>query len=297
MRRYLFILFLFLAQAAYTQEVKVHAQFDGDTVRIGLPIRYTVVAQYPSRYQVLFPDSTFNFAPFEFQSKKFAPTRTQNNLSYDSVVYTLVSFEIDSLQTLSLPVFQIQKVDSLVYLTDPDTVFFSALVGPIPDSLAMNQLPLKTNTAYNKVSWILNYPVLLIAGGVLLLTAIVVWIIFGKKIRRHFAVKRLVRKHTSFLSAFDQSILKLNQNFHPDIAEGSITIWKKYMEELSAKPYTKYTSKEIREVEKGELTQALQAVDRMIYARLQPESFSAFDQLKEFTVNRFNQKLHEVKHG
>jgi hypothetical protein len=69
------------------------------------------------------------------------------------------------------------------------------------------------------------------------------------------------------------------------------------MEDISSKPYTKFTSKEIRELEKGELTQALQAVDRMIYARLQPENFSAFEQLKEFTINRFNQKLQEVKHG
>lgn len=275
----------------------MHARFEGDSVRIGLPIRYTVVAQYPSHYQVLFPDSTFSFAPFEFQSKKFVPTKTQNNISYDSVEYTLVSFEIDSLQTLRVPVFQVQKRDSLVYLTEPDTLFFSALVGPLPDSLAINQLPLKTNTAYNKVSWILNYPVLLIVGGVLLLTAIVVWVLFGKRIRKHFVLKRLHTKHTSFLSAFDQSVQKLNQAFQPDVAERSITIWKKYMEDISSKPYTKFTSKEIRELEKGELTQALQAVDRMIYARLQPENFSAFEQLKEFTINRFNQKLQEVKHG
>jgi hypothetical protein len=296
-RRISFILLLFFIQTAYAQEVKVHARFDGDTVRIGLPICYTVVAQYPSYYQVLFPDSTFSFAPFEFQSKRFVPTKTQNNLSYDSVVYTLVSFEIDSLQTLSLPVFQVQKRDSLVYFTEPDTLFFSAMVGPLPDSLAINQLPLKTNTAYNKVSWILNYPILLIIAGILLVIAIIVWIVFGKRIRKHYALKRLLKKHTSFISNFDFSVQKLNQNFHPDIAESSMTLWKKYMEELSAKPYTKYTSKEIRDLEKGELTQALQAVDRMIYARLQPESFSAFDQLKEFTINRFNQKLQEVKHG
>lgn len=296
MRKFLFILLSVIAQTAWAQEVNVHARFEGDTVRIGLPIRFTVVAQYPSQYQVLFPDSTFSFAPFEFQSKKFTPTKTRNNLSYDSVVYTLVSFEIDSIQTLSLPVFQIQKRDSLVYFTEPDTVFFSALVGPIPDSLAINQLPLKTNTAYNKVSWILNYPVLLIIGGVLLLAGIVVWLLFGKRIRKHFTLKRLRSKHTSFLSAFDQSVQKLNQKFQPEVAEHSITLWKKYMEDLSSKPYTKFTSKEIRDLEKGELTQALQAVDRMIYARLQPENFSAFEQLKGFTINRFNQKLQELKH-
>ncbi|MCW5912776.1 MAG: hypothetical protein KIT62_17025 [Cyclobacteriaceae bacterium] len=297
MHRVLFILFLFAVYAAPGQEVKVRGGFEGDTVRLGLPIRYTVTAQYPSRYQVLFPDSTFNFAPFEFKSKKYVPTKTLNNLSYDSVVYTLVSFEIDSLQILSLPVFQVQKRDSLVYHTDADTVFFSAMVENIPDSLAINQLPLKTNTAYNKVSWILNYPVLLIIGGILLVVAILVWIVFGKRIRKHFVLKRLMKKHNTFITLFDQAVEKLSQTFSPDMAERSITLWKKYMEELSDRPYTKYTSKEIRELEKGELTQALQAVDRMIYARLQPESLSAFEQLKIFTVNRFNQKLQEVKHG
>ena len=137
----------------------------------------------------------------------------------------------------------------------------------------------------------------LIIGAVFLVAAIIVWIVFGKRIRKHFAVKRLLKKHTAFISMFDQSIHKLNQTFNPDVAESSITIWKKYMEEISARPYTKFTSKEIRELEKGELTVALQAVDKMIYARLKPESLSAFEQLKEFTINRFNQKLQEVKHG
>lgn len=293
----LLILILLTTLTTAAQEVKVHARFTEDSVRIGEPIHYTLVAEYPGNYQVVFPDSTFNFAPFEFQSKRFVPTKTLNNISYDSVIYTLVSFEIDSLQLLSLPVFQVQKRDSLVYTPDADTVFFSAMVAVVPDSLAINQLPLKTNTAYNKVSWLLNYPVLLIIGGILLLTAIVVWIVFGKRIRKHFALKRLLKKHSTFISEFDQSIQNLNNTFHPDVAEKSMTLWKRYMEELSSRPYTKYTSKEIRELEKGELTQALQAVDRMIYARLQPESLSAFDQLKMFTINRFNQKLEEVKHG
>jgi hypothetical protein len=288
---------LLLTLAATAQEVKVRARFIEDSVRIGAPLRYTLAAEYPSHYQVLFPDSTFNFAPFEFQSKKFIPTQTLNNLSYDSAIYTLVSFEIDSLQLLSLPVFQVQKRDSIIYTPDADTVYFSALVAAVPDSLAINQLPLKTNTAYNKVSWILNYPVLLMMAGTLLIVAIIIWVVFGKRIRKHFALKNLLKKHSSFLTEFDQNLQKLNSAFHPDVAEKSITVWKKYMEELSAQPYTKYTSKEIREIAKGEVTQALQAVDKMIYARLQPESLAAFEQLKTFTINQFNQKLQEVKHG
>jgi hypothetical protein len=69
------------------------------------------------------------------------------------------------------------------------------------------------------------------------------------------------------------------------------------MEELSSIPYTKYTSREIRETEPGQLGQALQSVDRMVYGRISPETFDSFYQLKEFTQNRFNQKIEEVKHG
>ncbi|MBX2917331.1 MAG: hypothetical protein KF856_18840 [Cyclobacteriaceae bacterium] len=297
MRSFFTILFFFIVLCASAQEVQVHARFTEDSVRIGVPVHYTLTARYPSHYQVVFPDSTFNFAPFEFQSKRFIPTKTLNNLSYDSVIYTLVSFEIDSLQLLSLPVFQIQKRDSLVYTPAADTVFFSALVATVPDSLAISQLPLKTNTAYNKVRWILNYPVLLIIGGSLLLVAIVVWVTFGKRIRKHFKLKRLLKKHSEFIVDFDQAVQNLHITFKPDIAEKSLALWKRYMEELCALPYTKYTSKEITEIENGELTHPLHTVDRMIYAQWQPESLSAFEQLKTFTINRFNQKLQEVKHG
>ncbi|HNR75222.1 MAG TPA: hypothetical protein PKM03_13400, partial [Cyclobacteriaceae bacterium] len=121
MRSVYLIVLLIISLAAPAQEVKVHARFNADSVRIGVPLQFTLVAEYPSHYQVLFPDSTFNFEPFEFQSKRFVPTKTTNNKSYDSVIYTLVSFEIDPVQIIRLPVFQVQKSDSLVYETNADT--------------------------------------------------------------------------------------------------------------------------------------------------------------------------------
>ncbi|HRG78675.1 MAG TPA: LapA family protein, partial [Cyclobacteriaceae bacterium] len=237
------------------------------------------------------------FAPFEFQKKKFFTTKTENGISYDSVIYTLSTYEIDSLQRLALPVFQLQKKDCVVYYSETDTVFFKKLVNAVPDSLAINQLPLKTNTAYSPVSWLLNYPLALIIGGSLLLIAIIVWIIFGKRIRKYFTVKQLTRSHAAFINRFEQSVEKVKSSFSPELAESSVLIWKKYMEELSAKPYTKYTSREIRETENDELGQTLHSVDRMVYGRISPETFDSFQQLKDFTQNRFNQKIEEVKHG
>jgi hypothetical protein len=282
---------------SFSQEVKVRGYFDVDTVKLGEPIKFYLTASYPQTYQVLFPDSTFSFAPFEFQKKNYFQTKTTGGLSYDSVIYTLATYEIDKIQTLALPVFQLQKKDSLTYLTETDTVFFKELVGAIPDSLAISQLPLKTNTAYNSVSWLLNYPLLLIGVAILLALAIVGWILFGKRIRKYFTLKKLVKNHELFLSRFDETVTKLQTRFSPEVAESSITIWKKYMEELSSRPYTKFTSREIREQESSELGQPLRSVDRMIYGRLAPETYDSFHQLKEFTKNQFNQKVEEVKHG
>jgi len=275
----------------------VKGHFEGDTVKLGQPIQFHLTATYPQSVQVLFPDSTFSFAPFEFQKKKFFTTKTENGISYDSVIYTLSTYEIDSLQRLALPVFQLQKKDCVVFYSETDTVFFKKLVNAVPDSLAINQLPLKTNTAYSPVSWLLNYPLALIIGGSLLLIAIIVWIIFGKRIRKYFTVKQLTRSHAAFINRFEQSVEKVKSSFSPELAESSVLIWKKYMEELSAKPYTKYTSREIRETENDELGQTLHSVDRMVYGRVSPETFDSFQQLKDFTQNRFNQKIEEVKHG
>lgn len=293
----LYILLLVFITTGFSQEIVVKGHFNTDTVKLGQPIQYHLTARYDRTKQVLFPDSTFSFAPFEYQKKIFFTTQTVNNTSYDSVIYTLSTFEIDSLQWLALPVFQPQQKDCVIFYSQADTVFFKHLVSAMPDSLAINELPLKTNTAYNPVSWLLNYPILLIVGGSLILILLLVWIFFGKKIKRYFTVKRLSQSHVAFLNRFETSVEKLKSSFSPELAETAMAIWKKYMEELSSKPYTKYTSREILEMEKNDLGGPLHSVDRMIYGRITPDSFDPFHALKEFSQNRFNQKIEEVKHG
>ncbi len=293
----LICLLLLINHISFSQEVLVKGRFESDTVKLGKPIDYYLTVTYPKNTSVLFPDSTFSFAPFEFQKKSFFITKTKNDVSYDSVIYTLTTFEIDSIQMLALPVFQLQQKDCVIFYSGVDTVFFKKMVGAVPDSLAISQLPLKTNTAYNPVNWLLNYPLGLIISGVLLVVLVVIWILFGKRIKRYFAVKRLTKSHSAFIGKFEQSVEGLKNSFTPELAESAVAIWKKYMEELSSRPYTKFTSREIREAEKGELGPALYSVDRMIYGRMVPETFDSFQELKAFTQNKFNQKLEEVKHG
>lgn len=297
-RALLSILFFLITFAAQAQEIRIEGRFKTDSVKLGEPIEYYVTTKYPSQWQVLLPDSTFSFSPFDFQKKIYFPTYTKNDISTDSVLYVLNTFEIDSIQTLKIPAFVVLPNDCTIYESNTDTVFFKHLVSQVPDSLATEQLPLKTNTAYNAVSWLFNYPVFSIVAGALLLICILVWLIFGKKIKRHFTLKRLTKNHHAFILSFDSAIEKLKGGFTPESAERSVLIWKQYMEDLITRPYTKSTTRELKAIEKNEnLISALQVIDRSIYGRIPPDTLDSFLNLKEFSQVQFNKKLEELKHG
>ena len=72
---------------AFAQEpsVKVRGQFLVDSIKIGKPFPYSLAAEYPSDQRILFPDSTFQFAPYEYFGKRYFPTRSLNGISRASV--------------------------------------------------------------------------------------------------------------------------------------------------------------------------------------------------------------------
>lgn len=292
------VLLIISSFTSLAQEVSVRGRFKTDSVKLGELIEYYVITKYPSQWQVLLPDSTFSFAPFDFQKKIYYPTRTVNSQSTDSVLYVLSTYEIDSIQTLKIPAFVVLPNDCTVYESNIDTVFFKRLVNHLPDSVSAEQLPLKTNTAYNAVNWLFNYPVASIIIVALIIIAILIWIIFGKKIKRHFTLKRLTKSHLEFIKSFDSAVEKLKSGFTPESAEVSVIIWKKYMEDLVTRPYTKSTTRELKEIENNEtLISALRAIDRSIYGRIPPDTLDSFLNLKEFSQSQFNKKLEDLKHG
>jgi len=290
-----YILFFF---SVHAQEIKVHAKFSGDSVKIGKAIEFYLSAHYPEKLNILFPDSTFSFTPFELQKKIYFPTRTMNGISKDSVVYMLATYEVDSIQTLKLPVFVVNPMDCTQVYSNTDSVFFQNLVKAIPDSLTTEKLPLKVNTNYLGVRWQLNYILFGIGGGILLIALVLVWIFFGKRIQKYFKLKRMVKNYESFRIKFESSVEKLDRDFSPKSAEASLVIWKNYLETLLSKPYTKYTSKEIRTIENSEeLGYALSEIDRMIYGNTKGNVHAPFAGLKAYVRQEFEKKKEEVAHG
>ncbi len=292
------LVFILLCLHATAQEIVVRGRFLTDTVKIGEQVRYALSTHHTSSQSVVFPDSTYSFAPFEIQDKIYFPTRTRNNISYDSAVYTLSTFEIDSLQSLALPVYLIHPHDCTAVYALPDTVVLKQLVGSIPPSVAAKDLPLKTNADYLNVKWLLNYPLLLIIGGIFIFVLIVTWIIFGKRIRKYFALRRLTKNHFAFLDRFNRNMEKMRKEGSSVAAESILVIWKKYMEGLVSRPYTKLTTKEIlRLVRDEKLRAALQRIDRMVYAGDGTPSKEAFDELRLFSQDQFSKKSEEVRRG
>lgn len=284
--------------ATQAQEVNVKGRFLVDSIKIGEQIPYTLTVRYPSSLNLVFPDSTFSFAPFEIQKKKYFPTKSKNDVSYDSAVYFLTTFEIDSVQTLSLPIFSIHAKDCTTYYASPDTLFLKQLIKAVPDSIAAQELPLKTNTTYQNVKWLLNYWVLIIVTGVLLISLIVGWIVFGKRIKKYFLLRRLHRRHNSFLQQFSKATELLRSGFTAKHAENILVVWKGYMEDLMAQPFTTATSREILLREKDEiLGKALQNVDRMIYKSSDSYSEEAIASLSQYAQQRFVNKVEKIKHG
>lgn len=290
-------LFLTVGKKSFAQKdlVEVSGRFSSDSVELGKPLTYSLTARYPEKMMVLFPDSSYRFAPFEYQKKNLAPTRTKNGISYDSVVYTFTTFEIDSIQSLQLPVFVVHGKDCTQVLAERRDVYFKTAV-VVADSVQLQNLPLKTNTNYNPVSWLFNYPLTsLIVGGVLVLL-LALWLLLGNRIRKHFRIKGLNKAHSLFLEQYNGQVEKtLAGNWVS--AETALVIWKKYLENLCARPFTKLTTKEIRETQNDEhLAIALQRIDRMIYAG----GYSArepFDQLRKFSEVKYHEKLAEITNG
>jgi hypothetical protein len=275
--------------------IKVRGQFLIDSIKIGQVFPYVLSAEYPAEENILFPDSTFGFTPFEYSGKRFFSTQTKNGISRDSVIYYLNSFEIDSVQSLRLPVFVVQPMDCTEVWTNVDQVWLKHLVTIATDSVEATKLPLKINSFYEPVAWLLDYPLIAIIGGIVLVALIISWVIFGKRIRRYFKVRSMRKSFNQYTQTFSNSIEQLKSNYSASTAEHVVGIWKKYLESLENKPFTKYTSKEILRTSGNEaLAEPLRTVDRLIYAGVEPSSFDAFYELKSYSEDCFYKKLEEV---
>lgn len=284
--------FLQITSSLSGQEINPRGYFSKDTILIGEHVDFTVVVNYPRSMEVLFPDSSYNFYPFEFLKKSYLNTVSDITSSNDSVVYKLTTFELDSLQELSVPIFLLINGDSTEIKSNSDNLFVQQIIVENIDSLIV-----KETIDYQSVSRAFNYPYLLIALGIMLILAILVAFFFGKEIKRRFKLYRLRRTHLKFLEKFGGM---QNAGFKSSKeAENILGFWKAYLERLEGMPYTKLTTREIVTFhENNDFKETLQTMDSNIYGEYKSSDINRLvTKLKEFGIDRFIQKIDEVKHA
>ena len=293
----LFILLVVVSASVHAQEIDVRGGFLSDSLKIGEQTAFYLSARYPSELTVLFPDSTHAFAPFEYQSKEYFLTETNNGVSRDSTVYFLTTFEVDRLQSLRLPVYVVQQADCTMVESEPDSVLITQFVPVVPDTVATEQLPLKMNTAYQKVFYDFNFWMMMIIIGVLLFIAVMTWVLFGNRIRKYFLARRLQKNHAYFVQTYNGLLAQVKSTFSPPATESALVTWKKYMERLDARPYTKLTTRETAGIIKEPVvSEHLRHIDRAIYGH-NTTVVESLENLKSFADQQFQRKLKEVKNG
>jgi hypothetical protein len=281
----------------HAQDVKVNGGFLSDSLKVGEETAFYISARYKSDLNALFPDSTFGFTPFEFQRKKYFPTQTKSGISFDSTIYYLTTFEVDRVQYLDLPIYIVQPQDCTEFRTSRDSILITQLVAQVPDSVSVDKLPLKETTAYQRVFFQLNTWIIIISIVSIIVLAVVPWLVFGKRISKYFAARRLERNHSRFVQSYNQFLQQLHSAFSRETAEDAVKMWKKYMEQLETVPYTKLTTREMFAMIRDEnLAQSLRQVDKSIYGH-DTSVIAPLENLRIYADQHFSQKINQLKHG
>lgn len=299
MYRIVFIISIFLCiKSAKAQDIKVAGRFLQDTIKIGEATPYALSARYPKEKTAVFPDDNYDFGIFELEDKRYFSTRTIGNTSIDSAIYYLSTFEIDSVLYYQLPVNIYYQKDTITIYPAYDSVFIKQLVQFVPDSVSAQALPLLVNTTYYRVRKLFNTPLVIISSIVLIGSIVLVWVLFGKRIRTYFKIRKLKKQYNLFLQKFDAGVYKLEQQKNLIFIEEVVSTWKKYLEQISNIPFTKLTSKEIlHNNEFKELQQPLRYLDFVLYAGQNFEDMGAFMKLKNFAGQLFEKRLQEIEGG
>ncbi|WP_207430039.1 hypothetical protein [Sabulibacter ruber] len=268
--------------------MKVDGYFLQDSVELGKSLKYVLRSKHAPQAEVVFPDSTFNFAPFELVRKDFYPTRTVKGVSTDSTIYTLRTFNLKPVQALQLTARLFYSGDTLLLQADRDSVVLIQNVTTVSDDL-----PLKSATPLMPVIEQFNY----IYWGMGAVAAAIliggVWVLFGKSINTRYKLYVLQKDQNQFQSRLQTTRDRFKRLKTLDHLERAIILWKNYLTKLEDTEINSFTTKEITTYyeEDERVSNALRVCDRAIYGNIisddETEVADSLTQLAEFAAQRY----------
>lgn len=277
----------------------ITGSFSKDSLKVGKHIPFKVIFTHNYDKEVVFADSTYNFEPFEWVKTDAFPTQTDSKgIATDSAIYWLRTFELDTIQTLKLPVFVLdqQTGDTLKYFTEFSTkeTEFVLSEANLKTMLQKDSITFIKNTNFVDIPRFVNYPLYGLVVLILLVMVILFFVFFGESIRKGYRLKRLQRQHEKFIQEYAG---QLQQIENPEATDHTLGMWKAYIEKLKNEPFTTYTSSEISRLTKNEsLGENLKVIDRAIYGgQIDENTQLALQNLKNYAINIFEKRLAELR--
>jgi hypothetical protein len=285
MRKIIFLYFVFYG-VVFGQNPK--AKFSSDTILLGKPVYLSLTYFHNGSTDLIFPDSTTNFQPFVFQNSEYFPTKTNKGISFDSVVYTLVTYKIDSIYKLSIPLTFINSKRKLY--SDTAKVKLKSLV-KIGD--IMNPKT-KISTGFFTVPLDFNYPKLLYLVLIFGFGLILLWAVFGRLFHRIFRLWQFQQKHKKFVRSYKK--LSKNSDTIENVSIGLVK-WKNHLEWLLKKPLSTMTTSEItKNLNNPKLEEALKEFDLAIYGGILSNHIPfAFNILFDFASKTYKEQRKKYK--
>lgn len=270
------------------QELKVEGYFLQDSAMLGEKVGYVLKATYASGINVLFPDSTFQFGSMEYLGKEIFTSYTQDSTTLDSAIYYLSNFSLDPVKNYRLPVFEVLKYDSIDHLPEEALLHLKLTIDEMPDVLTF-----KETNRYQPLKKDFNYPYLIIGLSLVFIIVILLFLIFGKKVRKKWLIYQERRRQKKFLFQWNKTKTAFIANPSLDAADELLGLWKSRMETLTGKPFKEWTATETAAyLEKPELLQDFRKIELIIYANRPAEDVQlACDNLEEISTSTFHQKI------
>ncbi|TPE45991.1 hypothetical protein [Pontibacter mangrovi] len=300
MRNWILLLLLPLGlMTANAQEyLQPQGSFGRDTLRLGELVKYTLVHRHADSLEVVMPAESYDFSPFELVQYNYFPTRTKAGISTDSAVYTLRTFETDSLQQLALPVFVLSAKDTLQVFTEAKTLYLQQMVEQVEEPLQV-----KKDTKLAPVAERFNWPLMLLWVVTIVAFIALVWLVFGQSIKRRYKLYRLRKDHVNFASRFNSHKDRFQKSGVPASLEKAVSLWKNYLTKLERSAINSFTTKEIVEFYNNdeEVNTALRICDKAIYGHLQSEAEGetnlALSMLRRFSKERYQTHREQIRNA
>lgn len=286
-----FLFFLAMINSSLAQQVEIIGYFTQDSARLGERVGFVLKAKYPETSQLLFPDSTFDFSPLVFLEKKTFISNTVDGITQDSAIYYLSNFSLEPSVFLALPVYELNRYDSLTYFTNEAELKLKLMLDSIPEELVFQE-----NNVYQPLKKSFNWLLFGLISGAVILVLGVLFTLFKDRIKAIFKKNREKIRWIQFELKWKRLSALLAQNPNQELADEVIGLWKGYLESLTAQPYQEWTSSEISDaLQDKEVFKALRSIDMIIYAGKEGKTEDATTYLYEVAKATYREKLNQIR--